>query len=118
MATSDTTKPIALASSDARVDPGVQRRLRGLVASVLVGSPFERRSRWAHAVVVARVEERRVTSRADFSHWLAAQDLPGAARECMSRKIRPGCVLTWIDVDTQDVAVAQFVVVDVLGGSR
>ena len=90
----------------------VDDRLLGLVASTLVGSPFQRRSRWSSAVVILRVEEKRVTSRADFASWLRANDLRPAARECMARRLHHGNVLVWIDVDAEAVAVAGFLIVD------
>lgn len=91
--------------------PAVDPRLLAMVASVLVGSPFEHRARWPHAVVVLRREERRVTSRADFAGWLVANDLGAAAREATRRKVPPGSVLAWLEVDVPEVAAAGFVVV-------
>lgn len=89
-----------------------------LVAPVLVGSPFERRSTWASACVVLRREEKRVTSRGDFAHWLAANALPMQARECLSRRVPPGHVLVWLEVDAVDVAAATFVLFDLATAVR
>lgn len=92
--------------------------LLAAVAPVLVGSPFECRSRWPHAVVVLRGEGKRVTSRGDFAGWLAANDLGAKARECTTRKVLPGHVLCWVEVDTSEVAAAEFRVLDVVGALR
>lgn len=94
------------------ISPAVDPRLLGLVASVLVGSPFEHRARWPHAVVLLRREERRVTSRGDLSQFFATNDLPQLARECMARRVPPGCILVWLEADTDEVAAAGFVVFD------
>lgn len=98
--------------------PDVSNGLLSLVAPALVGSPFERRARWGSAVVVIRPEEKRVTSRGDFAHWLASNDLHTAAKECIARKVPPGHVLVWLEVDVPDVAAAGFVVFDLAGAAR
>ncbi len=78
---------------------------------MLLGSPFERRAHWPHAVVILRRDEKRITSRADFTGWLTSNDLRAAARECTNRRIPPGAVLVWLEVDAEEVSTAGFVVV-------
>lgn len=99
-------------------DPEVASRLLPLVAVALAGSAFEHRSRWPQAVVVLRAEEKRVTSRGDFTHWLIAHDLGAAARECTSRKLPTGHVLVWLEVDVPDVAAAGFLVFDLAAAMK
>jgi hypothetical protein len=83
--------------------------LLGPVAIALRGSPFEPRPMWPHALVVIRQHERpRVTSRGDFSHWLASNGLRSAANECMRRQLRRGEILLWIEVDDVAISTAQF----------
>jgi hypothetical protein len=88
-------------------------KVLGIVARELVGSAFAKPSRWVHAVVIVRADEQRITSRGDFAHYLAANDLGAAARECRSRRVPLGCVLVWLEVDAPNVAAAGFVVCDV-----
>ncbi len=90
----------------------VAMRLAGMISSVLVGSPFAPWPRWPRAVVILRPPEKRVTSRGDFAGWLAANDLPGPARECITRRVKPGQILVWLDTDSSVAAVAQFMVFD------
>jgi hypothetical protein len=87
-------------------------------APMLARSPFALRARWGSAVVILRGEERRVTSRADFAGWLAANDLRSAAHECLARHVRPGNILAWVEIDTPDVAAARFVMLDLARALR
>ena len=73
--------------------PDVARALLPQVAEALNGSPFSRPGMWRQAVVILRREEKRVTSRADFAGWLAANDLRDVAREATARRIPPGSIL-------------------------
>jgi hypothetical protein len=99
-------------------NPEVMRRLLPHVAEALHGSPFERPGRWRQAVVILRREEKRVTSRGDFAGWLASSDLPELARECIARRISPGSILVFIDIDVPSVALASFVVFDLATALR
>lgn len=94
------------------------RDLLLLVGPTLARSPFRRRSTWGRAVVVLRHDERRVTSRGDHAGWLAANDLAAAARECISRRVPPGCVLVWAEVDEEATAFVGFVVFDLATALR
>lgn len=99
-------------------DPEVTRRLLPHVAEALHGTPFAVPGRWRQAVVILRREERRVTSRGDHAQWLAANDLRDVAHECTARRIPPGSILVWIDVDVPEVAATGFVVFDLATALR
>jgi hypothetical protein len=58
------------------------------------------------------------TSRGDFAHWLAANDLKPAAQECLKRRIGPGSILVWLEAEVPDVALAGFVVVNIARALR
>jgi hypothetical protein len=88
------------------------------VVEALHGSPFERPGRWRSAVVILEKEGKRVTSRADHAHWLAANDLKPAAHECLARRIAPGSILVWISVDVPEVAATGFLVFDLANAIR
>jgi hypothetical protein len=94
-------------------DLDVRRRLLPLVAPVLLGSPFQTRSRWPSAVVALREEERRITSRSCFAQWLATNDLVALSHECIARRVPSGSLLVYVDLDLVDVATTGFLVLDV-----
>lgn len=85
-----------------------------LVIGTLRGSAFARPDRWPSAVVVIRQGERFVTSRGCFSSWLRAADLQAQAHECSARKVPKGSVLSWLELDIPEVALAGFAVVKLL----
>jgi hypothetical protein len=95
------------------LDPETDVRLAGAIALALLGSGFRARDRWPWVCVVLRAgEPTRVTSRADFSHWLRANDLVDKATEAMHRSVPRGSILVWLEADNADVATAGFFVFD------
>lgn len=110
----------------ADVDPTHRTWLLAVLARALSASRAFRGWRtWPSAVVVvAEGGAVRVTSRADFAAYLAANALDAQARECRGRRVGLGQVLVWLEADNAIGAGAGFVVVDLrrelaaVGGSR
>jgi beta-phosphoglucomutase-like phosphatase (HAD superfamily) len=104
--------------------PSASRVGARTVAEALLTSPFRGRAAWPLAVVVVRLREApTVTDRATFAHWLASNDLPELARECRNRKVRPGAVLVFVDVEAaleggRAAGLAAFTVIDVRPRAR
>ena len=98
--------------------PAYAPKLLALVSAVVVGSPFQARCTWPMAVVVLRAEARRVTSRRDFANWLKANDLARLSHECVTRKMKPGFVLVFLDLDAADVPVTGFLAFDLARATR
>lgn len=93
--------------------------LAAIVAVALHGSAFARPARWPSAVVVIRADSRaRVTSRGDHASWLIANDLGPSARECVRRRVPPGSILCWLEIDHSEVAAAGFYVFDLAAAVR
>jgi hypothetical protein len=90
--------------------------LAGAIATVLVGSPFQGRKRWREAVIVLRSDGRRVMSRGDFAHWLAANDLRQLAHECIRRRVPAGHV--WLEVDVAHASGVGFMIFDFAAAAR
>lgn len=86
--------------------------LAGVIAKLLVVSPFRPRRFWSNVVVVLREKERRITTRGDFAHWLIANDLRASANECLKRRVADGSILVWIDLDAGETSGAGFFVFD------
>src|SRR5689334_18623654 len=85
--------------------------LCGELAKALVGTAYARRRTWPLAVVVFRGGERPyAASRGAFAAWLRSHGLETSARECMRRRVRPGEILVWLEVEAADVATAGFTV--------
>ena len=104
---------------DGREAPVDAVSLTGQVALALAGSPFRMPAAWKSAVAIIRVGERpTATSRGDFAGWLTAQALPGAAHECIRRKVPHGSILVWLEVDVEGLAAARFHVFDLANEIR
>lgn len=85
-----------------------------IVRATLRASPFPPRA-WALVVVVLRLSEgeRGVILRDTFAERLRANDLEASAVECMRRKVKPGEVLVWCELDVEGLASAGFSIVQV-----
>lgn len=98
--------------------PEVTSKLLPFVAEALQGTPFAKPQHWRHAVCVIRKERRSADSRGNFAAWLAANDLKDAAHEALTRRVPPGSILCWLEVDVPDVSTAGFVVFDIATALR
>lgn len=86
------------------------RSLLAPVAIALRRGGFTRPRSWASAVVVLRHGEApRAALRGDFAGWLLSNGLAASARECTRRKVLPGHVLVWLEIDVEEVSGARFV---------
>lgn len=95
----------------------IRATFRAKVFRVLNAGGFRDPRAWRNVVVVLRENEQRATSRADFAGWLRANDLGGAARECTSRQVRPGCVLVWFEATAGSVEWVGFTLVNLSGAA-
>ena len=94
-------------------------KLATLVAPALLGSSFRDPKRWPFAVAVVRAEGVTLTSRGDHAHWLAANDLGAMAKECIARRVKPGHMLVWLDVEAPGIESATgFLVFDLATAVR
>lgn len=71
------------------------------------------RARWPLLALVVRADEQTIMTRADLAAHFQAADLAATARECMSRKVAPGHVLVWLELDIPEGATSGFHVVKV-----
>lgn len=71
------------------------------------------RAKWPLLVVVVRADEQAIMTRADLAAHFRTADLEPTARECMSRKVAPGHVLVWLELDVEGLGTSGFYVVRV-----
>ena len=71
------------------------------------------RSKWPLLALVVRADEQTIVTRADLSAHFRAADLEPTARECLARKVAPGHVLVWLELDIPEGATSGFHVVKV-----
>ena len=71
------------------------------------------RSKWPLLALVVRADEQTIMTRADLAAHFQAADLEPTARECMARKVAPGHVLVWLELDIPEGATSGFHVVKV-----
>ena len=71
------------------------------------------RSKWPLLALVVRADEQTIMTRADLAAHFKAADLDPTARECMARKVAPGHVLVWLELDIPEGATSGFHVVKV-----
>lgn len=93
------------------LDVDARRLLIALVAPAVARSAFKKPKTWPLAIALVRVDEKRVTSRADFAQWARANDLHDVAATCLRSPVRAGELLVWLDVDVPGVSAAGFVIV-------
>ncbi len=95
------------------------RSLLAPVAIALRRGGFTRPRSWASAVVVLRHQDApKAAFRGDFAGWLLSNGLGSSARECTRRKVGPGKVLVWIEIDVPELAAARFVLFDLAAALR
>lgn len=71
------------------------------------------RAKWPLLALVVRADEQIIMTRADLAAHFKAADLEATARECMSRKVAPGHVLVWLELDVEGLGTSGFYVVKV-----
>lgn len=71
------------------------------------------RSRWPLLVIVVRAEGQRIQPRADLAAWFRENDLEASAVECMRRKVAPGEILVYAEIDTPELAHSGFYAIPV-----
>lgn len=92
--------------------PELAGKLLPFVAEALQGTAFAKPQNWRQGVAIIRKERRSADSRGNLASWFAAHDLKDLARECLNRRVPPGSILVFVDVDVPEVAATGFLCFD------